>query len=182
MLSYQHRYHRPEIFYEFFTINSQLRFYRNDVQLTIHIRESKLAPRLTSVNMSSELGVYLNDTSSIWTIGGDNESVSGNFKITSGSFSIGFRSGLQKICNIDSINIHYDTTNRKVNLQFFQHFYFTLHTRCSVSVISKFIDELLYVLSLGLLSFDLALLIFQFFGLGFFKHFVITAITINSLK
>lgn len=58
------------------------------------MRDSSVAPKLTLLNIVLSL-VYLKLTSSNCMIGGDSRSVSGNFNITSCSFSIGFKSGLK---------------------------------------------------------------------------------------
>lgn len=65
-------------------------------QLTMHILESEVADRLTFLNIGKgSLGLYLNSISDIANTGGFRGSTSGNFSLTSTSFSTGFSSGLK---------------------------------------------------------------------------------------
>jgi hypothetical protein len=52
----------------------------------------------------------------------------------------------------------------------------------AIGVVSEFVDEVLHVVTLILLSIEATLLIFDFLGSNFFKVIVITAVVINRLK
>lgn len=74
-----------------------LLLYNKKYALTIHILDSIVAPKFTSLKIILS-ALYLKETSFNWRIGGDNGSVSGNFRVTSTSFSTGFNSGLKNSC------------------------------------------------------------------------------------
>jgi hypothetical protein len=73
---------------------------KHTIVLTIHIRDSKLAPRFTDVKIAFS-GLYANFISLIVRTGGFSGSTSGNLMVTSNSFSTGFNSGLKKLVEVN---------------------------------------------------------------------------------
>jgi hypothetical protein len=80
--------------------NVKLSHYTHHGGLTIQIRDSIVAPKLTLLKMILS-GPYQKLSSSSCKMGGERLSVSGNLRTTSTSFSTGFNSGLQEM---DSVN------------------------------------------------------------------------------